>query len=219
MAYSEKQKHVLQSIFLFRDIEEAALCQYLQSLPEPVNYGKGEIVYNYENFDRCIGVVLSGELQVCQVADDRRVQINRLSAGSLFGVAALFGECETYVSEITASKSCRIAFLSQEWISDLMKQDFRIAENYIRFLSDRIRFLNRRIVSFTGGQTENRVLQYLLERKNEDGSVNMPRSMVEMANTLNMGRSSLYRSLDTLEKSGMIKRVGKSMVFVENIME
>lgn len=53
--------------------------------------------------------------------------------------------------------------------------------------------------------------RYLLEHRQPDGLVNIPVSMVELAQSLNIGRSSLYRSLDALESEGWIHREGKSI--------
>ena len=43
----------------------------------------------------------------------------------------------------------------------------------------------------------------------------LPGSMVELAQTLNIARSSLYRSLDALEAAGKIRREGRK-VFIDH---
>lgn len=53
--------------------------------------------------------------------------------------------------------------------------------------------------------------RYLLEHRQPDGLVNIRVSMVELAQSLNIGRSSLYRSLDVLESEGWSHREGKSI--------
>ena len=79
---------------------------------------------------------------------------------------------------------CTVLFLPQETLTAFMKRDFRVAENYIRFLSDRLRFLNRRIAGFTGGAADRRLARYLLEHCGGDGAVSLPGSMVELAAAL-----------------------------------
>lgn len=69
--------------------------------------------------------------------------MNRLGAGQIFGAAALFGETDAYVTEIEALRATRLLFISQARMSDYIARYPVVAENYIRFLSDRIRFLNR----------------------------------------------------------------------------
>ena len=41
--------------------------------------------------------------------------------------------------------------------------------------------------------------------------MDIPVSMVELAQSLNIGRSSLYRSLDALEAEGWIRREGRDI--------
>ncbi len=88
----------------------------------------------------------------------------------------------------------------------------RVGENYVTFLSDRIRFLNRRLSTLTAGQTDGKLWRYLLAHRGEDGVVSLPGGMTGLAETLNMGRSSLYRSLDALTAAGRICRQGKQII-------
>lgn len=160
--------------------------------------------------------MLQGEAQVWRAGEDgRRVVMNRLPAGSVFGAAALFGECEAYVTEISALRRCAVLFVSQQQASDWMRGHYAIAENYIRFLSGRIRFLNQKIAEFTDGQTEDRLVRYFLDHRSGDGRVILPGSLTELAQTLNIGRSSLYRSLDALTASGAVRREGRR-IFVDD---
>ncbi len=136
-------------------------------------------------------MILSGEVQVFRSdGDGRRVVMNRLSAGQVFGAAALFGDTEAYATEIEALCPTRLVFISQAQMSACIARYPLVAENYIRFLSGRIRFLNHKIAGFTGGPTGNRLYHYLLEHRQPDGRVDIPVSMVELAQSLNIGRSS-----------------------------
>ena len=135
--------------------------------------------------------------------------MNRLTTGEVFGAAALFGEAESYVTEIAALRPCVVLCLSQELVTGWMRAHFPVAENYIRFLTGRIRFLNGKIAGFTGGQADERLTGYLLAHRGEDGQVTLPGSLLELAQSLNIGRSSLYRSLDALTQSGAIRRQGR----------
>ena len=95
-----------------------------------------------------------------------------------------------------------------------MQRNYRAAENYIRFLSERVRFLNHKIAGFTGGQADCRVVVWLLEHA-QGAEVCLPRSMTEWAQSLNIGRSSLYRSLDALTEAGLIRRTGRQVVLAD----
>ena len=54
--------------------------------------------------------------------------------------------------------------------------------------------------------TRNTVLKYLTLSADENGYAAIPKSMTELASMLGLGRASLYRSLESLEKRGIIIR-------------
>jgi len=194
-------------MFLFRGLSETERNTLLCEAPPPESFEKGAVIYSAAHFRKAIGVVVRGEVLILRDA----AVLNRLGVGAVFGAAALYGEEEQYVTEIRAATACEIRFFDEALLRRWMERDFRVAENYIGFLSDRIRFLNRRIASFTAGDAEHRVLTYLCQHTDENGLVTLPHSMSELSKMLDMGRTSLYRALDTLTADGHIRRDGKSI--------
>ncbi len=189
------------NIFLFRGLSEARQTALLAEAPPPERFEKGAVIYSASQFRRAVGVVECGEVLILRDA----AVLNRLGIGAVFGAAALYGEETQYVTEIRAACACKIRFFDEALLRRWMEQDFRIAENYIGFLSDRIRFLNRRIASFTAGDAEHRVLTYLQQHADQNGLVTLPHSMSELSKMLDMGRTSLYRALDTLVTEGRVR--------------
>lgn len=196
-----------ERFFLFYGLRPSERQQLLEEAPPPERFARGDSLYSAHRFRRAMGVVLSGTLRVTH-AD---TVLNRLERGDVFGVAALYDPSETYVTEVSAVTACSVQFFSQDLLSRWMCTDFRLAENYIRFLSDRIRFLNHRIAAFTGGDAEQRLLGWLRQHAEPDGTVALSVSMTELSRTLDIGRTSLYRSFDLLERSGAVRRNGKTI--------
>ncbi len=196
----------LSAFPLFEGIAPDALETITAEIASPVVYTKGDAIYRTDTFRHAIGLILSGSVTI---RTPEAVMMNRLRCGAMFGAAALFDDADTYVTHITAEEPTVIAFLSQEQISSWLVSYPQLAENYIRFLSGRIRFLNRKLSILTTGTAEARVYQYLLAQQDEHGTVRMPRSMVELANTLNIGRSSLYRAIDSLQQAGVLRHEGR----------
>ncbi len=195
----------LRAFALFKDLTAFEREEIAAELPEPIRYGKGESVYRTDAFRRAIGLLADGSVTICTPEEDgHSVIMNRLGAGDMFGAAALFDTESTYVTHITAEEESRIVFLSQETMTAWLPRFPRLAENYIRFLSGRIRFLNRKLAVLTSGSASTRLYHYLLAHQDEAGWVQMPRSMVELANSLNIGRSSLYRALESLQSTGVL---------------
>lgn len=202
-------KKMLGNLFLFdglNDVQRAELADQARC----ERFDRGAVIYAPHRFQRCLGVVLDGTVAVDQVIGERHARMKTMSTGQTFGAAALYGADETYVTEVSAKTACTIAFFSQEQISGWFSEHPRIAENYIRFLSGRIRYLNHRITALTGEDVHQKVAVYLRENASDAVSVNM----VQLAQQLNVGRSSLYRALDALEQAGNIRRNGKQIIWI-----
>ena len=122
--------------------------------------------------------------------------------------AALFVPQDQYVTTVRAKTGCSILFLSMEQMRDILMQNPTIAFNYIRFLSGRIQFLNRKIDSFTAPGAQQALLSYL---RQQPGGKSVGLSMVKLSEMLNIGRTSLYRAVEQLEQCGKIKREGKTI--------
>ncbi len=190
--------------------EELEHCRQMAQ-PQELAFEKGEIIYDADHVRRALALVIEGHLRVTF----GRVVMNDLHPGDVFGAAALFGAPEPYPSIVSAVTACRVVLLSQETVSRWMAAVPRVGENYVRFLSDRIRFLNRRLSTLTAGQADGRLWRYLVAHKNADGVVTISGGMSALAERLDMGRSSLYRSMDALTDAGYIRREGKKIYIVK----
>ena len=201
------------TLFLLEGLtpEEQARC-WKQASPQEQTYDKGDVIYDSTLARRALALVLEGDVRVLH----GRVVMNDLHPGDVFGAAALFGDDEPYPSQVVAVTRCRMAFFEQEAVAALMATHPRVAENYVRFLSDRIRFLNRRLSALTAGQAGGKLWRFLLTHRDADGAVRLAGGMTELAESLDMGRSSLYRSLQALTAAGKIRRQGKTILVLQS---
>lgn len=200
------------SLFLLKGLtrEELELCQQLAQTEEKT-YCKGDTIYTPQSAQRALAMVMEGHVRVLH----GHVPTNDLVEGDVFGAAALFGTNEDYPSTIVAGSDCRVMYIPQETVVAWMKQVPQVAENYVGFLSDRIRFLNRRLATLTAGQADGKLWRYLLAHREENGVVYVAEGMSALAERLDMGRSSLYRSLDALVLAGRIRRERKKIYILQ----
>lgn len=179
-------------------------------------YEKNEVVYDKTNFSRSLGIVLEGRLRVTKEnADKRSIVMSTLQRGAMFGAAALFNSEPEYATKITAIEHSRVLFLPQRLIKRMIEREPEIAENYIRYLSERILFLNRKIYFLTAGTAEQRLAGFLLDNLAVGEFSEMPMPMHRLADALNMSRASLYRAFDELTASGAVSKQGK-LVCINN---
>lgn len=217
MKLNEIETELVSKTELFRGSPPSVLTRILAvSDCTAAEYEKNEVVYDKTNFSRSLGIVLEGRLRVTKEnADKRPIVMSTLQRGAMFGAAALFNSEPEYATKITAIEHSRVLFLPQRLIKRMIEREPDIAENYIRYLSERILFLNRKIYFLTAGTAEQRLAGFLLDNLAVGEFSEMPMPMHRLADALNMSRASLYRAFDELTASGAVSKQGK-LVCINN---
>lgn len=157
-----------------------------------------------------IAVLLSGNATVHNAEGDQAC-LRVLSPASVFGVAALFARTEQPISTIVAKSACEICFLPASLVEKWLHQNSDFSMQYIRFLSDRIRFLNGRITAFTASCATEKLRNHLYELCGGHYPTTLTLNAARLATMLGIGRASLYRAFDALEKENKIIKNGKSV--------
>ena len=217
MKLNETEMELVLKTELFRGSPPSVLTRILAvSDCTAADYEKNDVVYDKTNFSRSLGIVLEGRLRVTKEnADMRPIVMSTLQRGALFGAAALFNSEPEYATKVTAIERSRVLFLPQRLIKRMIEREPDIAENYIRYLSERILFLNRKIYFLTAGTAEQRLAGFLLDNLAVGEYSEMPMPMHKLADALNMSRASLYRAFDELTESGAVSKQGK-LVCINN---
>lgn len=187
-------QEVLQGVFLFKDTTEIP-----DGLSAAVDYSKGAVISG----GSALGIILQGRAEAVTCEG---TPLRFFGQGDSFGATALFGGVEC-ISQIRALSDCRVQFIPQELLESWFQGDPQMALNYITFLSDKVRFLNGKIAIYTQDSAEQRLYRWLCANCGEDGQI--PMSMTQLAELLSIGRTSLYRALDNLEKKNLCTRRGR----------
>ncbi len=201
---------VIKSSFMFENISDELTQEVVEKGFQILEFEKGEVIYSKNNFKHSIGLILKGCVEIYR----GKLLLNKLCEGGVFGVAAVFNDSESYSSTIIATKKCKVAFISENNLRVLFSEDVNFAVNYVKFLSDRISFLNRKIDSFAAPDAERTVARFICQSAMSDSKFQHEvgvKSYSETAQRLNIGRASLYRALDSLEAEGLIQKDGKTL--------
>ena len=206
MPFTEAEIGLLAACPLFRGVENGLL-RRLTREADPLSFVPGQTVYEPENFRRCLGVVLSGQLQVTKGA----LAVSALGPGDLFGAAALYSDEPEFASTITAKRPGRCLMLDQALVDRLLAEQSQIRENYLRYLTGRIRFLSGRLQTLAQSGVEGKLARYLLAA----GTGELTCSAIQLCQRLGISRASLYRAFAGLEDSGLITRRGKTITVLD----
>ena len=141
MSLSRSEISLLTAGPLFRGVSE----ELLQALAGAegaslVRFEPG-LVYSPRHFRRSLAVVLSGQLQVTKGA----LAVSVLGPGDLFGAAALYSDEPEFAATVTAKRPSRCLMLEQRLVDRLLAEQGQIRENYLRYLTGRVRFLSGRL--------------------------------------------------------------------------
>lgn len=197
---------------MFDGLNNDEISAVFNLLGRPVKINKGEQLYK----NGMLGIIINGNATIKRHNDiGDAITIRAISKDELFGAASVFGNWKNGMSSIIADTSCEVLYITEEKFCKILKQYPQMSLNYITYLSDRIRFLNRKLDAFTAKSTEERLYEYLLSQSDNDGNINLNFGMAELARRLQVGRTSIYRDIESLESKGLIKRDGHSFKIFE----
>ena len=207
MSLSRSEISLLTAGPLFRGVSE----ELLQALAGTegaslVRFDSG-VVYSPRHFRRSLAVVLSGQLQVTKGA----LAVSVLGPGDLFGAAALYSDEPEFAATVTAKRPSRCLMLEHHLVDRLLTEHSQIRENYLRYLTGRIRFLSGRLQALAQPGVEGKLARYLLA----SGGSSCPAT--QLCQRLGMSRASLYRAFAALEDSGLITRKGKTITVLDPV--
>ncbi len=203
------------NFFLLKGLSNNEICKISSSFSPAVIFKKGETVYSGQKFTKAIGYIIRGTA-VAMSDNNNETHLKTFNKGMSFGAAALFGGGECYISTVTAKTDLEVLFVSEAELLTLFEKYPKTAVNYITFLSEKVRFLNKKlnVVSSTG--SENTVLKYLTSLADQNGQISDLKNMSLISRTLGISRASLYRALSSLESGGYIIKENNKIKVIYN---
>lgn len=202
----------LRQTFLFRNLPSSELEKLLcGNLPEERSFKRGELVYPLPEGDM-VGFLVEGKIEVRRErADGSIVLLNVLKPKSSFGILSVYS-AEDYPTKIYATKNSTLLFFTPEQIKYFVNNSLQISTNLVNFLANRISFLNKKIVTFSGSRVEERLAAYILCLRDFDSSDELSFSCQRAAEEINAGRASVYRAIENLQNLGLVTMSNKKII-------
>lgn len=206
----------LSKVFLFKGVAREEIEKVLSTVsPIKCDYGRKEEIYSPTSYERKLGFIMSGECRVDRLRHDgSSVPLNILKSGDSFGAISVFTSEEEYPTKITATKDTAVLYLTAADIETLIVAYPKISLNVIRFLSEKIIFLNKKIATFSEDSVESKLASYLYESYTKFGA-EFPFNCKRSAESISVGRASLYRAVASLTDSGIIKLENKKIIIID----
>ena len=206
---------ILKTISLFSQASptHAAEC-FGESDCALCEFSAGEILYSSDTKTVCVGVLLSGSADIYTQGTQSRTLLKTAVPGEMFGIANLYATDDAFPTVICAKGAVRVLFLEGEAFRRFIETDAAVLRFYLRFLSKKIVYLNRKIATFTAGSAEHRLALFLLEN-HKNGKDSPAYSMTKLADALGLGRASLYRAVDKLVALSLIEHQGGRITLLD----
>ena len=180
--------------------------------PETFRFAEGETVVRAGSDGGKLFFLLSGRASVYRTGSEKPVLINQLRAGDCFGAASLFTSGTT-PTEIVAETAVTLSVLSERELTRLFLTFPRTALNYIRFISEKLVFLNRRVRDYSAATAEEKIACLLLSEQDETGVVTL-KNVTALIKTMNLSRASFYRALSSMISRGVLEKNGNKVKII-----
>ncbi len=197
---NKKEESFLSRSFLFKGMSEGEVYSLLSDTSaESIRCARGEKI----KISQALAFVYSGECEIIRRhGEHERLVLNILKSGDSFGILSVFTEAPA-PTEILAKKECSILFLSRTSLVTLTEKSPAVAMNIIRFLSDRVSFLNQRIATLASTTVSEKLASHIKEEMQKNGTC-FPFQAAKVARRIGAGRASLYRALSALSGDGVL---------------
>ena len=181
----------------------------LVCMPIFCDYERDQVILSPGQQSNALYVLCNGSAAAYSSDTDKQVLLRSFKPYEIFGISNLFTDLP-FATRIVAGTNCEVLILDKEFLSYLIDNDTGVRYQYIAFLAEKTLYLNQKIACLTAGSAEKRLAYWLDSIASEDTLI-LEVPMNALCTMLDMGRASLYRAFDQLEKDGFIKRNGKEI--------
>ena len=205
-------KFLIENFFLFNGLDDNKVENLLTftGICEE-NYSQGDIMQN--NKTSCkIGIIVKGKAII--KSGENGVIIRKLNSKDVYGAACLF-DTPKHLTIVKAVTDCTVITMNKDFVEKCILEEKNVSINYIEFLAKKISFLNTKINAYTAKSAENKLYTYLLQLPREENVISLKVDMSTIAKMIGIGRATLYRAFEKLEKNGTITKQAKKIILNE----
>ena len=148
-----------------------------------------------------VHVVRSGEIELSRGHGDRRVTLQLLRPGDVFGdVPAFLGDVEPF--DARAVEDSTVLSIDVKTLFELLQTRPAVARRWFISLAERMQGLQNRLFDVLAGPLESQLASVLLREADGNGTIRI--TQAHLAEMLGAQRSSVQRVLKQLETGGLI---------------
>lgn len=209
----QNELEILRSCPLFQGIEAENLREMLACLnAKRIFKAKNEAVFQEGDPADCVGVVLSGALQIEKIDFyGNRSIVDRIAPAQIFGESFAFSGVEAMPVRCVAIESSEILILECSRIvhtcCNACAFHSRMILNLLRVVAAKNLAFNQKIAILSRRTTREKLMTYLLDQAKRCGSASftIPFDRQGLADYLGVERSALSAEIGRLRADGVLK--------------
>ena len=193
----------LKQIKLFAGCSDEALERLLSQPCRRQEYPAGRRMLNPGDPCRALMVLVEGQAEARMTGEEgREVLVDHLKAPMLLAPAFLFATPNIVPVEVNAVTDCAVWHINREAFFEFMQHEPNVLRAFLEIISERGRFLSKKMRTFAVKSLRNRVVEYI----EANGCIT---SVVAAAQELGVTRPSLSRVLSEMLDEGVVIKNGK----------
>lgn len=203
----------LKNSGLFHNISETDISVLLTELQAKcVTYKNGDIIFPVGSKAEGIGLVLSGEVLFTHSdVSGHNTIFDRIEPGEIFEEAHAFAQEKILIVDMVAKKTTKVLFFNIDQLLFLQQNSQnqaynQLIRNLLKLLSTKVLDLKKKIKYISPKSIRERCQTYFHDqvKLHESFSFDIPFNRQEMADYLNVDRSSLSAELIKMQQDGII---------------
>jgi CRP/FNR family cyclic AMP-dependent transcriptional regulator len=206
-----------RSVPIFRDLPDTAYSE-LAAASHPRRWPAGAMLFQRDDPSTYMIAVEKGRIRLSlQTLSGREFALRQVGAGALFGEIGILDGLPRSADAMAVTASAGY-IVERGQLQALMQRNGSIAEAFIRHLCSLLRYTTEHIETIALYGLEGRIARFLLsELRSGDGGamgrqVELELSQSDLAELLGASRPKVNQAIATLEKTGAIRRTGKTFI-------
>lgn len=203
-----KDIEILKKLALFKGLDDKELIEIKDFLSDVKTYDNKEIIFNTGDAINYFGILLKGQVDL-SIEDvfGNKTLLSKLTAPALFAESVLIKDLgEIPLSVVASDDSEVILFDYKAYKSSGSSSLMKFQDNLIKILAGKNLFMRDKLNLLSLPSTRAKILYFLSNeaRKRKSKYFEIDFNISELAQFLNLNRSSLSRELSKLKKEGLI---------------
>ncbi|WP_108837260.1 Crp/Fnr family transcriptional regulator [Tateyamaria sp. Alg231-49] len=202
---------------ILNDVGSQDLRSALLGAARPIRLAASETVFSEDDQGDALYVVLSGRVEISIACEDgRRLGLDVLSRGAVFGEIALFDPGPRTATAV-ALEQCQLLMLRHGDLKRAIAGSPGLAFDLLRLMGQRMRYMNLQLHEYVFMPLPQRLARKVLQFASRDGEgrARLMLSHSELAELAGASREAVSKVLSGWKKQGTLQ-TGRGFVEVKN---